>query len=104
MIRARPPDPPGRKGVDVPAMSLERRECGIHALWPGTGGAGVTGVRFAHAARGATATSWPGNARFRVRTTPTGPIRRNGIALGQRGCGTDVVGAGLLVDQDVNML
>jgi len=27
-------------------MSLERRGCGIHALRPGAGGAGVTGVRF----------------------------------------------------------
>ena len=34
------------QGVDVPAMTLKRRGCGIHVVRSGTGGIGVTRVRF----------------------------------------------------------
>src|SRR5215471_11142967 len=37
-------------GVDVPAMLLVRHGCGIHVVWFGTGGSGVTDVRFAYPA------------------------------------------------------
>src|SRR5215471_19783610 len=76
-------------------MLLIRRGCGIHVVWFGTGGSGVTGVGFAYPARRGkpeadrkygTDGAVVADALFRVRATPqTGNVRLNGIVFIRRG-------------------